>query len=328
MRRREFFSVLGGAAAAWPLAARAQQAEGVARVGILAPPRDGPVSRIAYPHFFDELSKLGFVEGRNLVVEFGRIDEGVPMAYAAANEMVASKTSVLVAFGPELALQAAIAARPAVPIVVVAQNYDPIARGYVKSLAQPGGNVTGIVSLQPELAGKQLDLLVEAFPDRKRIGALWDTFSADQFSASENAARSLGLSLLSFKLEGQPYDLDTAFRTLTQDGVQMLHVLGGPYFVRQSTQIAELAIKYRLPHIHTLRTYVDAGGLMSYGVDFSPMLRRAASYVAKILHGAKPADLPVEQVSTFEFVVNLKTAKAMGVTLPTSILLRANRVIE
>jgi putative ABC transport system substrate-binding protein len=157
VKRRDFITLVGGAAVTWPRAARAQQSN-IARVGVLTPSLDGPATSVAFPHFVTELRKLGFAEGRNLIVETRRIDEGVPKAFAGANELVAAKADVLFAYGPELALQAAAAARPAVPIVILAVNYDPIALGYVKSLAQPGGNVTGIVSQQLELAVKQLEL--------------------------------------------------------------------------------------------------------------------------------------------------------------------------
>ncbi len=324
MKRREFLGVLGSAAA-WPLAARAQDGL-IARVGVLA--TEGPGTRLAWPAFIDELRKLGFTQGRNLAVEFRRIDQGTPQAFAGANELVAWRADVLFAFGPELALQAAAAARPPVPIVILANNYDPIARGYVQSLSRPGGNVTGIVSRQLELVAKQIELLVEAFPERKRLGALWDVLSADQFAAAEREAKARQLTLRAIKMENPPYDLDAAFRALAQDGVDTLHVLRQSAVLAQYERLAELTTQHRLPHIHILRHYVEAGGLMSYGVDFVPMMRRAASFVAKILRGAKPADLPLEQVAQFEFVVNLKTAKAMGVTLPTSILLRADEVIE
>jgi putative tryptophan/tyrosine transport system substrate-binding protein len=328
VKRRAFITLIGGATVAWPLAARAQPADAVARVGVLGPPFESPASKIAYPTFLAELRKLGFTEGQNLVVEFRRIDQGMPKAFTAANELAAAKANVLFAFGPELALQAAAAARPALPIVILANNYDPIARGYVASLAQPGGNITGVFSRQPELAVKQLALLAEAFPDRTRVAALWDEQSADQFSEAERAAQSMRLSLRSLKLDTPPYDFAAAFHALAEDGAQMLLVMSSPLFARQNTRIAELAIQHRLPTMYILRHYVDAGGLMSYGVDFAPMMRRAASFVAKILRGAHPADLPVEQATNFEFVVNLKTAKAIGVTLPTSILLRADEVIE
>ena len=235
---------------------------------------------------------------------------------------------VLVASGPELSLQAAVAARPAVPIVMLANNYDPIARGYAKTLSRPGGNVTGLYYRQPELAVKQVELLVEAFPERTRLAVLWDQFSADQFSAAEQAALARGLSLRALKLENPPYDFDAAFAVIMRDQPQMLHVLSSPHFTQARTRIAELAIRHRLPTMNIFRVYVAAGGLMSYGVDTTLMWRRASAYVAEILRGAQPADLPVEQAANFEFAVNLKTAKAIGITLPTSILLRADEVIE
>jgi len=328
--RREFMMLLGGAAAAWPLAARAQQPAGrVARVGVLGPdPEGNPVTGPGYQAFRAELRKLGFTEGQNLVVEYRRADEGLAKAFAGANELVAAKADVLVANGPEIALQAAAAARPAVPIVMLATNYDPFARGYVKSLAQPGGNITGLFYRQRELAVKQLELLVEAFPERTRIAVLWDGASEDQFSAIKRAAPSMRQSLRSLKLENPPYDFDAAFRAAVEGEAQMLHVLSSPLFTAHGAHIAELAIAHRLPTMFIFKHYVEAGGLMSYGVDTIPTQRRAASYVAKILRGAQPADLPVEQVANFEFAVNLKTAKAIGVALPTSILLRADEVIE
>jgi putative ABC transport system substrate-binding protein len=331
MRRREFITLLGGAATApmiWPRSARAQQDGSVARVGVIGPPLDYPAMRVAYPFFLAELRKLGFVEGRNLLVESRPVDESVPRVFAAANELVAWKADVLFAFGPELALQAAAAARPPVPIVMGAANFDPIAKGYVQSLARPGGSVTGIISRWPELVAKQVELLQEAFPDRNRLGVLWDTQSADQFSAAEREAKARRLVLRPLKLENPPYDFTAAFHTLAQDDVQMLIVLSSPLFSRQNAQIASLAIEHRLPAMFILKHWVEAGGLMSYGVDFAPLMRRAASFVAKILRGAKPADLPVEQATHFEFVLNLKTAKAIGLTLLTSTLLRADEVIE
>ncbi len=328
MKRREFIAGLGGVAAAWPISARAQQADKVARVGVLGPSVENTVAAPGYQVFLSELHKLGFTDGRNLVVDFRSIDEGTPQAFAAANELVAAKADVLVANGPEISLQAAAAARPPVPIVMLANNYDPLARGYIKSLSEPGGNITGVFYRQPELAVKQLELLVEAFPDRKRLAALWDVQSADQASAAERAAQSMSLPLRMLKLENPPYDFDAAFRVLLQDGVQMLQFLSSPAFTPHRARIAELAIQHRLPTMFIFGAYVEAGGLMSYGVDTGPMWRRATSYVAKILRGAKASDLPVEQANSFEFAVNLKTAKSIGLTLPTSILLRADKVIE
>jgi putative tryptophan/tyrosine transport system substrate-binding protein len=329
MKRREFLGALGGALAAHPLAARAQQHDKIARIGILGPSHEkNPISRQGYAIFLTELRRLGFAEGQNIQVEFGRTDEDMAGAFAAANEMVAHKADVLVANGPEVTLQAAAAARPQVPIVMLATNFDPFARGYVKNLADPGGNITGIFYRQPELAAKQLELLAEAFPERKRIGTLWDIQSAEQADRAEAAAQSMGLSLHSLKLENPPYNFDAAFQALARGDVQMLEVLSSPLFTEHGPLIAALAIRYRLPSMFVFKYYVEMGGLMSYSVDAGHMWRRAASYVAKILRGARTGDLPIERAENFEFTVNLKTAKAIGVTLPTSILLRADEVIE
>ena len=328
MKRREFLGVMGGAAAAWPVVAQAQQDGSMVRVGVIGSRREGPAMSAAYAAFTDELRKLGFAEGRNLAIEYRRVEDGVSRAFAGVNELVAWKADVLFAYGPELALQAATAARPSLPIVFLANNYDPIDRGYVRSLPQPGGNATGIVARQLELTAKQIELLLEAFPERKRLGVLWDVQSADQFTAAEREAKMRQLELRAIRMENPPYDFAAAFRAMAQDGVQMLIVLSSPLFGLQRSEITKLAIEHRLPSIFILKAYVEVGGLMSYGVDSVPMARRAASLIAKILRGAKPGDLPVEQAIHFEFVINLKTARAIGVALPMSILLRADEVIE
>jgi ABC-type uncharacterized transport system substrate-binding protein len=178
------------------------------------------------------------------------------------------------------------------------------------------------------LAAKKVELLTQAFPERTRLAILWDVLTADEFSAAERAAQSLHLELRPLKLENPPYDFAAAFRTVAQGSAQMLLVLSSPFFAEYRRQITELAIQHRLPAMFLFKSYVQVGGLMSYGVDQAAMYRRTAAYVAKILKGAKPADLPVEQATKFEMVVNLKTAKALGVELPTSILLRADEVIE
>jgi putative tryptophan/tyrosine transport system substrate-binding protein len=185
-----------------------------------------------------------------------------------------------------------------------------------------------VFTRQPELAEKQVELMAQTFPERTRLGVLWDANTADQFSAAERRARTLGRELHSIKLEAPPYDFDAAFRALIAGSPQALLVLSGPTFAFDTDTIAGLALKYRLPGMFILRTYVDAGGLMSYGVDIEASFRRVAHLVAKILNGAKPADLPIEQPVKYELVVNLKTARAIGIELPTSLLLRADEVIE
>jgi len=331
MQRRAFITLLGGAAG-WPFAARAQQGERVRRVGVIGPrPENAGFSGgvgAGYPAMLDELRKLGFSEGRNLAAEFRSVEQEPGSVYAAAVELVRSNPDALVAIGPELGLQAVVAATSTIPIVIAAFNYDPIARGYVKSLAQPGGNITGVFLRLPELAEKQVELLTQTFPNRTRLALLWDDLSSDQFSAAERRAKSLHLQALPMRLERPPYDFDTAFRLMAQSSPEMLLILSSPHFIAPRQRIAELAIQHRLPTMSIFKFYVEAGGLLSYGVDTVLPFRRAAHHVGKILRGAKPADLPVEQVTNFETAINLKTAKAIRIELPTPILLRADEVIE
>jgi len=327
--RREFLTGLGGATVVWPLAARAQQPAGrTARIGILLTSPDNPIIKLGYPLFLDELKKSGFSEGQNLTIKAVSLDQDAQRVFAETADLVRSNVELLVVVGAEIALQAAVAASRIIPIVMWAVNFDPIARGYVKSLARPGGNITEIVSLQTELAEKQVELLTQAFPDRTRLAVLWDASSADQFVAAERQARSLRLEIQSLKLENPPYDFDAAFRTLAEGSSQMLLVLSSQHFTLSRSHIAELAIQQRLPTMFIFKVYVQAGGLISYGVDPQAMYRKLGFYVSKILNGAKPADLPVEQAVKFELVINLKTAKAIGLDLSPAIQLRADEVIE
>jgi putative ABC transport system substrate-binding protein len=208
-----------------------------------------------------------------------------------------------------------------------AANFDPIERGYVKSLAQSGGNITGVISRPLDLARKQIGLLRQVFPDRNRLAVLYDTQSADQFAAAEQGAKSLNLQVQAFKVD-PAYDFAGVFEAAAQGGAQLMMAQSGPAFTKYRTELAELAIKHRLPTMFTFRHYVVVGGLMSYGIEFPSMWRRTADYVARVLKGAKPAELPIELPTKFEFVVNLKTAKALGVTIPNGILLAADEVIE
>jgi putative ABC transport system substrate-binding protein len=327
VRRRDFITLIGGAAAGWPLAARAQQAGKVWRVGILGPSLNSSSTAAQHQVFLAELKALGFSEGKNLNIVYGRVDDPRG-AFVAAVELMRSPIDLIWANGPEVALQAVVGATGFIPVVILAVNFDPIERGYVSSLAHPGGNITGIFYRQPELAAKQLEQLTAAFPNATQLGVIWDALSADQFASAEQAARTRQLQLQSLKLEKAPYDFASAFRTLAQGGAQMVLVLSSPFFTEHRSEVVEAARTNRLPTMFTFRSYVEAGGLMSYGVDQIPMYRRIAAYVAKIFNGTKPADLPVEQASNFELVVNLKTARALGIELPTAILLRADQVIE
>jgi putative ABC transport system substrate-binding protein len=212
MRRREFITLLSGVAADWPLAARAQQAGQIARIGFLGTAPDNAQFAASYPAFLAELRKLGFTEGQNLIIEHRRVDEGASKAFASAAELIRSNVGVVVTFGPEIALKAAVAASQTVPIVMIAVNFDPIAGGYVSDIARPNRNITGLVYRAPELAAKQLELLVEAFPANKPIAALWEPASAEQFAAAQHTAQSLHIDLRSHKLENPPFDFDAAFR--------------------------------------------------------------------------------------------------------------------
>ncbi len=326
--RRQFIRAFGGAAVSWPLAVRAQQAGTIARIGYLAPKPDaGVVAAAGFQAFREELQARGLSGGRNFSIEYKYTDDPRGVSVAVA-ELMQSGPDILVAVGPEVALQTVIAASRAVPIVMIAVNFDPIARGYVNSLSRPGGNVTGVVFQQLELAQKQVEILTQAFPDRTRLVVLFDAQTTDQFAAAERAAKSLKIGVQPLKLENPPYDFEAAFRNASAGSAQMALVLSSPLFAAQTSRIAELAIRQRLPTMFTFKTYVEAGGLMSYGVDFPRMFGLAADHVAKIINGAKPADIPIEQADKFEFVINLKTAKALGLTIPLPLLGSADEVVE
>jgi ABC-type uncharacterized transport system substrate-binding protein len=326
MRRREFISLLGGAATALPVAAWAQQSAKPARIGVFAS-ANNPIMEPAYRAFLEELRRAGFNQGQNLVVDLKPTDQDLSLPEQAA-AMVRANADVLVALGSEQALQSCIRASRTIPIVFVANNYDPIARGYVQSLARPGGNVTGVSLRQTELAEKQVELLTQAFPDRARLAVLWDYVSAHQFEAAERRAKLQRLTVHSRKMENPPYDLAAAYRSFADAGADMLLALTSQFFGPHRQQIVDLANSQRLPAMFVFKGYAEVGGLMSYGADPVVMFRQGATFVGKILKGAKPADLPVEQPTKYEMMVNLKTAKAIGIELPTSILLRVDEVIE
>ena len=327
MRRREFISLIGGVAAVWPLAARAQQPGKMFRIGFLGVSRDAPGTAANHKAFSDELREKGFSEGQNLVIEYRWSDDPRGVAVAGA-ELRRAHLDVIVAQGSEVALKAVIDPSRPIPIVLQAINYDPIARGYVASLARPGGNITGLFYQQAEIAAKKVELLTQAVPGRTSLGILWDALVTDEFEAAQHAAKALRLEPHALKLENPPYNFTAAFQTIGQTGAQMLLVLSSPLFALHRREIAKLATDHRLPAMFIFKTYVEAGGLMSYGVDQLVMHRRTGDFVAEILKGATPADLPVEQPTKFQLVINLKTAKALGITLLQNLLVAADEVIE
>jgi putative ABC transport system substrate-binding protein len=315
------FSAPLGGAAAWPIAARAQQGEARRRIGVFGAVLANRVMGAAYQAFLDELRRGGFIEGQNLIVDHRPSDNDLPLLSKWAVEMVGANPDVLVALGSETTLQACVQASQILPIVFVANNYDPIARGYVHSLAS-------IFLRQTELAEKRVELLTQAFPDRSRLAVLWDSISADQFVTAERRAKLLRLEVLSRKMENPPYELEPAFRVFADAGADMLLVLSSQFFAQKRDQLVSLALQHRLPTMFIFKGYVEAGGLMSYGADNVAMYRQGATFVGKVLKGSRPVDLPIEQPTKYEMVVNLKTAKTLGVELPTGILLRADEVIE
>jgi putative ABC transport system substrate-binding protein len=312
-----------------PVAAEAQQAAKIARIGYLG------LNRAASPHlreaFLQGLRDLGYVEGRNLVIEYRDAEGKSERLPALAAELVALKVDVIVAPGTLAALAAKQATRT-LPIVFASAG-DPVTDGLVASLARPGGNVTGTSNLILELVGKCLEQLKQAVPGVSRVAALWQPGAMgaraekDMLKGAEAAARALGVRLQFVEARG-PADFDRAFSETTTAHADALTVLPSAMFVNERRRLVALAAKNRLPAVYPSRDSVDAGGLMSYGPDLADVFRRAATYVDKILKGAKPGDLPVEQPTKFELVINLKTAKALGLTIPPSLLGRADEVIQ
>jgi putative tryptophan/tyrosine transport system substrate-binding protein len=327
LNRREFIARLASAAAVWPLTIRAQPSSGPIRLGFLGPALNSPAAIAPYQAFRTHLGELGFRDGHNLTIDYQVLDDPRGIVVVAA-ELMRAQPDVIVTAGPETSLEAVAGANGVIPVVMIAINFDPLARGYIPGLSRPGSNITGLVFQQLELAQKQVELLTQAFPDRTRLALLFDAQSADQFGAAERGARALNLKVQALRLENPPYDVDAAFRGAASGGAQMMLVLSSPYFLPHRARIVELANTHRLPAMFIAKHWIEVGGLMAYGADFPLMYRRAADYVAKILKGANPADLPVERATKFELVVNLRSAEALGIELPTSILLRADEVIE
>ncbi len=310
-----------------PLPAGAQQPAKVYRIGYLTA---GPISpRMHLVEAFRQgLGELGYMEGHNFALVTRSAERGPEQLSDRAAELVRLNVDVIVAVTTP-AVQAAQQATGMIPIVMVSVA-DPVATGFVASLARPGGNTTGLSILSAELSGKRLQLLKEVVPRVSRVAVFWNPANpsnALQIGETKVAAQALGVQLQPLELRG-PQDLESAFQAATRGRAGALIMLDDPLFFTHRTPIVALAAKSRLPAMYGLTGFVEAGGLMSYGTNLSDLHRRAATYVDKILKGAKPADLPVEQPTRFELVVNMKTAKALGITFPQSILVRADQVIQ
>jgi len=326
MNRRAFVTGLGAVLAA-PRGGEAQQVRKIARIGVLAAGSPGMYSA-RYEAFRQGLRELGYVEGKTIAIEYRYAEGKFERLPDLAAELARLNVDVILASSaPETG--AAKRATMSIPIVFGLHG-DPVGTGHVASLAKPGGNITGLATMAPDLSGKRLELLKEAFPRIARVAVLWNSANrakAEDWRETQGAAHALGVTLQSREVRG-PDDFPSVFASMTTQRPDALVTLDDPLLLNSRTSIVAFATKERLPVIYPQRDYTDAGGLMSYGPSISDLFRRAASYVDKILKGAKPGDLPIEQPTNFELVINLKTAKALGLTIPPSLLLRADQVID
>src|SRR5262245_16216367 len=325
MNRRAFVS--GALLALAPLAGEAQQAKNVPRIGLLWPYSSSVASPLIEA-FRQGLREVGYVEGQNIAIESRWADGKYDRLPGLAAELVRLPVDVIVA-AATVAIHAAQQATRTIPIVMTISN-DPVDSGFVASLARPSQNITGLSILSPELSGRRLELLKETIPKISRAAVLWNSSNPSHallVRESEAGARALGVQIQLVEVE-DPAELDHAFLAMTRVRAGALLVLPDATFRQQRTRLLDLAAKYRLPAMYWSKEFVEAGGFMAYGASVPDLCRRAAIYVDKILKGAKPADLPVEQPTKFELVINLKTAKALHLTIPPSVLLRADQVIE
>ena len=326
MKKKITVLTLCGTLFALCLPAEAQQPTKIPRIGFLAGTKPAPVAaRVAA--FRQGLRELGYVEGKNIIVEYRFAEGRMDRLPTLVDELLRLKVDVLYAASPQ-ALRVAGQATGVVPIVGVDLETDPVEAGWVKTFARPGGNITGFFLDLPELGGKLIQFLTEVVPRSQRVAVLWDSpLAASQFKATEGAARGVRLKLQSLPFR-QPEDFAASFEAARRQRVQGLVLLSAPSVFLNLNRLADLALEYRLPAICVFPQFADAGGLMGYGPNLPDLFRQAAGYVDRILKGARPADLPIQRPAVFKLVVNLKTAKALGLKLPPSFLARADQVIE
>jgi len=341
MRRREFITLLGGAAVSWPLATRAQQTGRIPRIAFLA--QGVPLNSNPFlGAFLDGLRALGYVDGQNIAIEYHYAEGNFKRLQELAAELARQQVDIIL----PISTPATVAAKQAtdtIPIVMTS-TFDALAQGLIVSLARPGGNITGLTLISVDLIGKRLDLLREVVPGLSRLGYLTTTAFAEdgKLSAAERSiaqiqrqftqdmdstARQLGINLRIVEAV-TPDDIRTVFAALPREQVEALYVLDSPRLLMHRALIADLARQNRLPTVCSARLLIDAGGLLSYGADLRDSYRRAASYVDKILKGSRPGDIPVEQPTKFELIINLRTAKVLGLTVPPTLLAHADEVIE
>jgi len=311
----------------WPLAAAAQQAGQMHRIGFLGNTTPELEANLVGP-FRDGLRDLGYVEGKNLVIEYRWLEGRYERLAALIGELLAQRVDVIVTAGTPATL-AVKQATTTVPLVMIAVG-DPVGTGVVPSLSRPGGNITGLTSISPELDGKRLELLREIVPGLSHIAVLWNSDSPLQFVGqrrTQDAAAVLGMKVLSLGVRNEQ-GLEKALAEIVREQPKALLVLADRLFLFHRARIMDFAAQHRLPGVHAYRELVEAGGLMSFGPSYAGMHRRAAYFVDRILKGANPGDLPVERPATFELVINLKAASALGLKIPQSVLLRATEIIQ
>jgi putative tryptophan/tyrosine transport system substrate-binding protein len=327
MNKKIIVSILAGLIPGSVQLAEAQQPKKVPRIGFLAAVSHSANS-VRFEAFRNALRELGYVEGKNIVIEWRYADGKPDRLPALAAELVHLKVNVIVT-GGSTATRPAKEATNTIPIVM-AQDTDPVGNGFVASLGRPGGNITGLATLAPELSGKQLELLKEIVPTLSRVAVLGTSTrsgNAQSLKETELAAGAFGVKLQYLDILS-PKDIETAFQAASKGRADAILVLTSPFATSQRKQLIDLTVKNRLPAIYDRAEFVEDGGLMTYSVSSTDLFRRAATYVDKILKGAKPADLPVEQPTKFELVINLKTAKQIGLTIPPNVLARADKVIR
>ena len=327
MKKKIFCLALGALLFALCVSAQAQQSTKIPRIGFLsASSLSANAARTeAFRH---GLRELGYVEGKNIVIDWRSAEGKADRLPALATELVRLKVDIIVSASPT-ATRSANEATVTIPIVM-AFDSDPVGLGFVASLARPGGNITGLSTLAPEISGKLVELLKEIVPRLSRVAVLGTSTTpgyAPVLKEMELAAGALKVKLQNLDVLS-PKDIETAYRAASKGRAQAVLVRGGPVLTSQRTQVVDLAVKSRLPAIYNVAEFVEAGGLMTYSVSMTDLYRRAATYVDKILKGAKPADLPVEQPTKFEFIINLKTAKQIGLTIPPNVLVRADKVLK
>jgi putative tryptophan/tyrosine transport system substrate-binding protein len=327
MRRRQFIVLLGGTVAAWPLPLRAQQSAHVPRVGFMGNSTEALEANLVGP-FRERLRELGYQEGRNIVIEYRWAEGKYERFPALIADLLAGKVDVIVTAGTPAAI-AVKKATTTVPLVMVAVG-DPVGTGLVPSLARPGGNLTGLSSIAPDLEGKRLELLREVVPRLTHVGVFFNPanlFHTVSMQNARTAAAALQIKLLPLRVRVSQ-DLDGAFATILKEKPDALLVLADRVYLHERKRMMDFAHQHRLPSSNAHKEMVEAGGLMSYGPSYEDMHRRAADYVDKILKGAKPGDLPIQQPTKFDLKVNLKTAEALGLELPPTLLARADEMIE